>query len=66
MAEEARLRLAGLRFPNGAASALDVLDAQRATFAAQQGVVQVQALEAQNRVQLYKTLGAGWKDEAAQ
>ncbi len=64
-AEEARLRLADLRFRNGAASALDILDAQRATFAAQQAVVQVQALEAQNRVQLYRVLGGGWKEGAA-
>ena len=39
-AEETRYHLANLRYENGAASYLDVLDAQRALFLAQQGVVQ--------------------------
>jgi len=61
-AEQARYRLADLRYRNGAASYLDVLDAQRSLFAAQQAVVQVQAAQAQNLVTLYKVLGGGWKD----
>jgi len=64
-AEQARYRLADLRYRNGAASYLDVLDAQRSLFAAQQAVVQVQAAQAQNLVTLYKTLGGGWKEPAA-
>lgn len=64
-AEETRLRLADLRYRNGAASALDVLDAQRSLFAAQQAAVQVQALQVQNLVTLYKVLGGGWKDAGA-
>jgi len=64
-AEQARYRLADLRYRNGAASYLDVLDAQRSLFTAQQAVVQVQALQAQNLVTLYKALGGGWKDAAA-
>ena len=59
-AEAVRFRLADLRYRNGAASYLDVLDAQRALFAAQQAVVQVQAAQVQNRVTLYKVLGGGW------
>ena len=60
-AEAVRFRLADLRYRSGAASYLDVLDAQRALFAAQQAVVQVQAAQVQNQVTLYKVLGGGWK-----
>ena len=60
-AEAARLRLADLRYRSGAASYLDVLDAQRSLFTAQQAVVQVQAAQVQNLVTLYKVLGGGWK-----
>jgi multidrug efflux system outer membrane protein len=60
-AEAARLRLADLRYRSGVASYLDVLDAQRSLFLAQQAVVQVQTAEVQNRVTLYKVLGGGWK-----
>ena len=61
-AEATRYRLADLRWRNGAASYLDVLDAQRSLFASQQAVVQVQALQVQNQVTLYKALGGGWKE----
>ena len=60
-AEAVRFKLADLRYRNGAASYLDVLDAQRSLFAAQQAVVQVQAAQVQNQVTLYKVLGGGWK-----
>ena len=60
-AEAVRFKLADLRYRNGAASYLDVLDAQRSLFAAQQAVVQVRALQVQNQVSLYKALGGGWK-----
>ncbi len=63
-AEETRTRLADLRYRNGASSYLDVLDAERSLFTAQQAVVQAQAAERQNRVTLYKVLGGGWKDAA--
>ena len=58
-------KLADLRYRNGASSYLEVLDAQRTLFAAQQATVQVQALQVQNLVTLYKVLGGGWKDVAA-
>lgn len=64
-AEQTRFKLADLRYRNGAASFLDVLDAQRALFTAQQAVVQVQAAVVQNQVNLYKVLGGGWKEQAA-
>lgn len=65
-AEETRTKLADLRYRNGASSYLDVLDAQRSLFTAQQAVVQAQAAERQNRVTLYKVLGGGWKDAGTQ
>lgn len=60
-AETSRFRLADLRYKNGAASYLDVLDAQRSLFTAKLAVVQVQAAQVQNLVTLYKVLGGGWK-----
>lgn len=63
-AEETRFKLADLRYRNGAASYLDVLDAQRSLFTAQQAVVQVQAAQVQNLVTLYKALGGGWTEPA--
>jgi outer membrane protein, multidrug efflux system len=60
-AEAARLRLADLRYRSGAASYLDVLDAQRSLFASQQAVVQVQTAQVQNLVDLYRVLGGGWR-----
>ena len=63
-AEEVRFHLADLRYRNGVASYLDVLDAQRALFLAQQATVQTQALQAQNLVIVYKTLGGGWSEAA--
>jgi multidrug efflux system outer membrane protein len=59
-AEEVRTRLADLRYRNGAVGFLDLLDAQRSLFAAQQALVQLQAQSAQNLTALYKALGGGW------
>ena len=61
-AEQARVRLAELRYRNGAASYLELLDAQRSLFAAQQAVIQLQAQQTQNLVTLYKVLGGGWSE----
>ena len=58
-AESARLQLADLRYRNGVSSYLDLLDAQRSLFAAQQAVVQVRLAQLQNQVSLYKALGGG-------
>ena len=57
-------RLADLRYRNGAASFLDILDAQRSLFAAQQVLVQTRALQLQNLVTLYRALGGGWNEQA--
>jgi len=59
-AETARLRLARLRYDNGVASYLDLLDAQRSLYGAQQGLVQARLARLQNQVQLYRSLGGGW------
>ncbi|MBI2751737.1 MAG: efflux transporter outer membrane subunit [Burkholderiales bacterium] len=59
-AEQTRMQLTDLRFKQGAASAFEVLDAQRSLFAAQQAAVQVQVQQVQNLVTLYKVLGGGW------
>lgn len=59
-AEADRFRLADLRYRNGVANYLDVLDAQRALFATQQALAQTQLAQRQNQVALYKALGGGW------
>lgn len=64
IAEATRFKLADLRYQNGVASYLELLDAQRSLFAAQQAVVQTRLLQLQNQVALYKTLGGGWKEPA--
>ena len=58
-AEGERLRLVDLRYKNGASNSLELLDAQRAAFAAQQALVQVRLAQLLNSVQLYKALGGG-------
>lgn len=60
-AEEARYRLVRLRYENGIANQLDLLDAQRSLFAAQQALVQARLGRLQNQVQLYRSLGGGWE-----
>ncbi|MBL8347212.1 MAG: efflux transporter outer membrane subunit [Rubrivivax sp.] len=62
-AEASRAALADLRYRNGAASFLEVLDAQRSLLATQQALVQVRAQVAQNLAALYRTLGGGWQPE---
>lgn len=61
-AERDRLRLADLRYRNGIASFLDLLDAQRSLFAVQQALAQVQLAQRANEVALYKALGGGWTE----
>jgi outer membrane protein, multidrug efflux system len=59
-AEAERLRLADLRYRNGVASFLDVLDAQRSLFAARQALSQTRLARQLNQVDLYRALGGGW------
>lgn len=49
-------------FRSGASSYLDVLDAQRAYYAAQQTLIGLQLTEQTNRLTIYKVLGGGWKE----
>ena len=58
-AEAQRLELVELRYRNGVSSSLELLDAQRASFAAQQALLQVRLAKALNGVSLYKVLGGG-------
>ena len=59
-AEQERFNLSDLRYRSGAASYLDLLDAQRSLFSAQQGAVQANLARLQNQVTLYRVLGGGW------
>ena len=61
-AERDRFRLADLRYRNGIANYLDLLDAQRSLFATEQALAQVRLAQRANEVQLYKALGGGWTD----
>ncbi len=63
-AERERYRLTELRYRNGVASHLDLLDAQRSLFAIEQALAQGQLAERSNEVQLYKALGGGWSEPA--
>lgn len=62
-AEAARFKLSDLRYQNGVASYLDLLDAQRSLFTVQQATVQTRLAQLQNQVTLYKVLGGGWKEQ---
>lgn len=65
-AEADRFRLADLRYRNGVASYLELLDAQRSLFAVQQAVAQTRLAYLQNQVTLYKALGGGATETASQ
>jgi multidrug efflux system outer membrane protein len=59
-AEQERFNLSDLRYRSGASSYLDLLDAQRSLFTAQQAAVQANLARLQNQVTLYRVLGGGW------
>ena len=58
-AQADRLRLADLRFQNGVANSIEVLDAQRDLFSAQQSLVQIRLQRLTNAIDLYRSLGGG-------
>ncbi|WP_143133260.1 efflux transporter outer membrane subunit [Pseudoduganella namucuonensis] len=60
-AQAERLKLLQLRFENGVASSLDVLDAQRELFSAEQNLVQARLLRTTSAIDLYRALGGGLK-----
>lgn len=53
-------------FRSGGAAYLDVLDAQRALYTAQQSLISLQLTEQTNRLTLYKVLGGGWREMTEQ
>ncbi|HEY2255136.1 MAG TPA: efflux transporter outer membrane subunit, partial [Variovorax sp.] len=59
-AEQIRFDLSDLRYRNGVASGLDLLDAQRSLYTSQLATAQTRQQLLQNQVVLYKTLGGGW------
>ncbi|MDB5931831.1 MAG: transporter, partial [Polaromonas sp.] len=52
-------------FRSGGGGFLDVLDAQRSLYAGQQGLIDLQRVEQVNRLTIYKALGGGWREAAA-
>ncbi len=57
------LELSELRYENGVDSFLQVQDAERTLFQAQQSLVLTRLEELTNRVALYKALGGGWLED---
>ena len=64
-AEQRRYDLSDLRYRKGFDSYLGVLDAQRDLFAAQQLLIQSRLARLSNLVDLYRTLGGGWREHSA-
>jgi multidrug efflux system outer membrane protein len=57
------VKLSSERYEKGITSYLEVLDAQRSLFGAEQILVQARGNELQSLVTLYKVLGGGWKQQ---
>ena len=57
-------RLAGHQYDAGTTSYLQVLDANRSLFAGQLDYVQTQAAVLTSLIDVYRTMGGGWVDEA--
>jgi multidrug efflux system outer membrane protein len=62
--ESERFKLSDLRYRSGTANYLDLLDAQRSLFVAQQSAVEANLERLQNQVTLYRVLGGGWSEPA--
>jgi multidrug efflux system outer membrane protein len=63
-AQAERLKLAGQRYQTGISSSLDLLDAQRELFSAEQSLVQARLLRLTNAIDLYRSLGGGLNEAA--
>ena len=59
------LRLAEIRYREGADDLLTVLDAQRTLFSAQDQLAQIRENRLESAVDLYKALGGGWNGATA-
>lgn len=60
-ASKEALRLVGLRYKHGVSGALDLLDAERSSYAAEGAALSAQLTRAENLADLYKALGGGLK-----
>jgi multidrug efflux system outer membrane protein len=58
---ERQLTLANALHRAGSTGMLEVLDAQRSLYSAQQSLIDLRLTEQSNRLELYKVLGGGWK-----
>lgn len=58
------LRITNMRFRNGVASYLEVLDAQRQLYASEIDRVRTRLNRQLGVIRLYRALGGGWSDEA--
>ena len=65
-AQAARLELAQVRYKNGVANYLDVLDAERELYSAEQQLLSTRLLRLTNAVDLYRSLGGGLNEVRAQ
>lgn len=63
-AQQRVLELAELRFANGIASQLDVLDARRSLYAAQSAYLGAEQARRNAAVDLFRALGGGWQAPA--
>ncbi|MDQ8934560.1 multidrug efflux RND transporter AdeIJK outer membrane channel subunit AdeK [Acinetobacter rudis] len=59
-------KLSSARFRSGIDSFLTVLDAQRTSYSAEQGLLLLQQADLNNQIELYKTLGGGVKATTAE
>ncbi|RMX01442.1 efflux transporter outer membrane subunit [Allofranklinella schreckenbergeri] len=60
------LHLVRLRYQHGVASALDLLDAERSSYAANMGLLATQLTQLENLADLYKALGGGLQRRSGQ
>lgn len=65
-AQASRLELAQARYRNGVSNYLDVLDAERELYTAEQQLLQTRLLKLTNAVDLYRSLGGGLNEAGAQ
>ncbi len=63
---ERRRELSSLRYRAGQDSRLELLDAQRQAYAARQGLLSLQRLAFKSTLSLYKALGGGLRETAAE
>ena len=65
-AEQRRYELSDARYRNGVDSYLTVLTAQQDLYSAQQNLITTQFSRLSNLINLYQSLGGGWRENTAQ